>query len=1084
MFNFVAVFVNRPVFTYVLFLISLIIGLVNFSNIPIEEEPNIPNNTYYIRANYSSSLAGIEHNISQPLERGLITIPGVELVTSDVSHTGCLMQVVFAQDSVQSENLLRIQDAILGAKHELPNEAIITTSDNNSGAEGIMTLYFTADKKVDSKSVKELSEISKFIQTRIKNALESINGVSAVNLRANIKDSFTMELIPQNMYMYGIPYSSVEQFLRNIGITGSSCQISSGNSVTNINICYDNNDIENYPVVKDNDKIRVKDIAHINKTIEKKQNISRINGEEAVTVEIQKKPDANLIQVCELINHELIKIRKMCEANGIFCGVSMDKSEFVKRGMHSVYKAIVEAIVLVCIIIFIFLRSLVLSVIPAIAIPLSIIPAFAFMKFFGTTINVYSLFGIVLAIGLVVDDAIVVIENIHKFTEMGYSTKDAAIQGTQRILKSIIAMTITLAIVYMPIFFVNDQNIKSFIDFVVTITVSVLISGVVALTITPTIFSQIYTHKHEHTKKSSWFSNLNIMRRIETWYLKSLSFLMKFRYSIFLVIYFIIICVTLVAYQSIKFEENIDLDRGSITFGVNSKRENDINIEYIDQKMQDLSEKIRNQRFSVDITDITTNVSETMKGNDYLKLKLEPHSKRKYSIQEIISKTLELSKETASDCSFYTSMGTSDYKTFEFFLQVYGESEYKKIQEKYQKFMSDPELGRMFFGVLSTDIKYNRAYQFAINREECARYSVQPVNILEALTSINQHKFFRKPINKDTHKLYIDTLSPETQDKLQDILNLPVEIRYWDDQRNQYVPGIVAIRNFIKVSKESDLNRKMFINGVNGLGIQVRLNAGVSKTDFYKKINEYNNKQDGSFYLKTDIKEERKIQAMQRTISVFIVAIILIYLTLAALFESFIAPLSIMLTVPGSALGSLLMLLWFGKKLNIASIIGLITLVGLITKHGIMMVEYVVSKQNTVIIDQLLLQAAINRLQPIIMTTLCMIIGSIPLINEATEFNEYKVPIGLVLVGGMSVGTILTLYIVPCMHLIIHEIYHRNYIKRENYSDIVDNVILSHYNSASIENTEEEILDYDKNTDNDDNNLDTDNNNDKTELPN
>ena len=1052
--NFVAIFINRPVFTYVIFLISLIIGGLNFYDIPVEEEPVIPNNTYYIRANYSSSLDGIEHNISQPLERGLLTIPGVELVTSDISHTGCLMQVIFAQDSTPYENLLRIQDAILGAKHEIPSEAIITTSDNSSNAEGIMTLYFVSNKKT-------IPEISTFLNTKVKNMIESINGVSSVSLRADEHDSYTVEIIPQNMYMFDVAYRAINNVIQNIGITGSSCQIPNGNSVVNINIGYEDTDIESYPIINQSGhSLALKDVSFLNKKPRKKDNIARINGKEAATLEIQKKPDARLIQVCDAINNELIKIKRICDMNDIQCGVIMDKSEFVVRGIHGVYKAIFEAIILVCIVIFLFLRSLKLALIPILAIPLSIIPMFSFMKLTGTTINVYSLFGIVLAIGLVVDDAIVVIENIHKFIIYGYETKKAAIIGTQKIMHSIIAMTITLAIVYMPIFFVNDKNIKSFIDFVITITISVLISGVVALTITPTLFNQLYGKNIKNTncfdKKQSWWNKINFMKTIETYYLKSLSLIIKYRYSVFLVIYCIVIFATLIAYKGIKYEETIEVDRGAITFGIHGKKENDIEVEYIDKQLQTLTNKIKRQPFSTDISDITTNVSETMKGNDYLRVKLKPHNKRKYSIDHIIKETLNLFRESASDCGIYTSLGTSNFKNFELFLQVY-ESGYDELQKKYNNFINDNKVNKLINSVLCTDIKHNIAYKLLIDKHKCAKYNVQPVDIMESLTSINQHKFFRKSITKNIHKLYINTLSPETHDKLNDVLNIPIEIRYFDEDKKQNIQGVVPVKNFVKVIRENDLNRKMSINGINGMGIQVRLNSGVSKTEFYHMLNKFNETQDGSFYIKTDIKEERKIKAMQKTISIFLIAIILIYLVLSALFESFIAPFSIMLTVPGSALGSLIMLIIFKQKLNIVSVIGLITLVGLITKHGIMLVDYISSNKDTLALDCLILEASINRLKPILMTTICMIIGSIPLINKHTEFNEYKVPIGLVLVGGMSIGTILTLYVVPCMYLIVDEIYNKRIIKRENYNEIIKNTILNHYNDIQIENPEEEI---------------------------
>ena len=498
-----------------------------------------------------------------------------------------------------------------------------------------------------------------------------------------------------------------------------------------------------------------------------------------------------------------------------------------------------------------------------------------------------------------------------------------------------------------------------------------------------------------------------------------------------------------------KFEESIEVDRGSITFGINNKREGKIKIQYIDDQLKKLIENIKLHPFYKDIKNIITVVSE-QDMNNHIKLELIEHEKRKFTNAEIIDSVLKIYKEMPSDCRIHTSMATSKYKTFDLFLQVY-EDGIDKLKRKYQLFLQDPLINRLHDGILTSDLRETSKLVFLVKQRECAKYNVSPHLIFDFLSSINKSKFFNKKLNEDISKIHLGVFHPDNEDKIKELLTTPIETSYYDPITERYQRSVRSISNFLKTKRIQSEDRRMRINGVNGLGIQLRLKPGVSKSDILNAIEKFNDKQDGSFCLKPDIKEEIKINSMKKIKSLFFIAVLLIYLLLSALFESFISPISILLTVPGAALGSLLGLSYCGQSLNIVSMIGLITLLGLITRHGTMIVDYIMQHKGEKNDDHLVIEASHNRAQAIFMTTFCMTASALSLmLDSKTPFHEYKYPIGIVIFVGMIVGTILSLYCLPCLHLIIEEIYKGNVIKREDYSSIIKSILVNHYDDVLI----------------------------------
>ena len=1053
--NFIRFFVHRYVFTTLCCSILCLVGFISFNNIDMEDEPFFKTNDFYIQVSYSGTIDGIRNTIAIPMEKKLVSIPGVEIVKTDISRHGVTFDISCSEKDNYNELMLRIQGAINASKHDVPNEAIVQLISKGSPDETIMSLNFYSDTI-------SISRINNFVIQQVKNLIESVPGVTSVDINSTSIDSYIVSLIPNAMSQHGVTYENFREALHNMALSGSTCNIPIGNSIISINVDYRDQSIDNYPVHRINvsnddhsnkyiEPVKLKDIANVYKGIRTQGNISRVNNRESVSLSVYKKQEANLIDVCSKIKDKLGEVDEMCKSSDISMIVSQDKSAFVKRGLNSVIKTILEAIVLVCIVVFIFLRSPVLSVIPIVAIPCSLLPTFLFLKILGITMNIYSLFGMVMATGLVVDDAIITLEHAHHLQEKGVSAYDAATKGIGKIAISIIVMTLTLVIVYLPIIFVRDNVVRNFVDFAVSISISVVISAIISLTLTPMMFYML-RKKYDSVNQVAHVTNMqSISYKLEYIYLQLLTYLIKSRYNIFLLLYGLLVVITAIMFAATGYEETIDVDKGYVMFSISGKKDNDIDISYIDNQLQTVTKNIKQSKIKDDVEEIFFNLSASQKHHNFLRLRLKPHSSRKYEINEIVNEVIGIHKQNASDFYLYCDISTKDYKTLRANMVVY-ESSYNNLMKRFVEMAKDPNIGPYVGGILRTDTKMCNSYSIKIDRELCSLYNLKPTDVLDAFTSVNENRFFRKSVSDNIHKIHIDVMSSRDDKKLDSLLQIPVSIVI--NQNEQPKRSMLPMRHFVKVEKTRMPNREFRINGIYGLGINFRLNKGINKTTLINGMNKYNKQVYGICNIKADIKEINKIDALKKIIYMFVISIVLVYSIIASLLNSYFKPLAVIATVPVSSLGSMIMLYYFSYRLNTVAIIGLITMIGLVTRHGIMLLDYCEQRKESKVCDELIIEACIARIKPILMTSICMIIGTLPLIKRNTEFSEYKAPIALVLIGGLALGTILTLFVVPCFYVIICELTSGRSIERHNYS----NVIMATLDGADKNNLDKEEI--------------------------
>ena len=1003
-------------------------------SLSIEAESEVNRQEIQVSVSYSSAIDAVLNSVAKPLEKQFLSIPGLDLLKSDITNNNIQFSLVFSQNSDMNNNLIRVQSAISDAKSEIPENAIISIPPSKEENTKVMSITFDSDTK-------PIDELNNFI-IKFKSLFETTDGVASVIIgNEESKDIFNILINPAEMHSRNLAFHDIVENLKSFYIQGGSSDITVGNNSIALEIGYDSmDDFTKHPILTNtNSSIYLHEIANVNKSLSK-DNLSsyRLNNKNVVTLIIFKKQDANLISVCKLAREKFNKIKDICTKNNINANIVQDNSLFIKNGIHSIYHTIVESIILVAIVIGLFLRSFTLSIIPIIAIPLSIMPTFILMRFVGVSINIYSLFGISIGIGLVVDDAIVIVETIHTEYQKGKSKLNAILHGVKNIMVSIIAMTIVLVVVYLPILTSRDPYIKPFFDFAFVISTSVLFSGLVSITITPVLYNLIEKEEIIPSKTKKCF-----MEQIERVYLNILCFLISNRYLFFYLFTTITSILIAVLLKLIKYEEEVNVDKGHLSYSYNCKTDNNLDVNYVDRKLSDIYQGISKLSIYDDIDYVITSVNQTDPMRNYIEILLKPHSERKYSLQTIEEQIKNTIENDPSDIYIYRNNNSnSSKKVVHVDVQCYDDSiDSKDIVKIIGNF--DPILSTIeeFYTI---DVRPRNCYLLTLNKDICKLYNVSPYNICNALTSIKQGKYFRESVNNKINKISIGIQCGHQEEQLSKILDIP--IRGYVDERSNVYP----LRTFAYVKNIKQKSKYHRILGNPGMSFSMILKPCCSIYDIDKALQLLNQEYGGTLYAEVNIFDARKMSSFNTISLMVLLSIIFVYLILAAVLESFIKPLIILSVVPASSIGGLSLLYIFNLKINTVSLIGIITLIGLITKHGIMLIDKVSQIESSCINEEpdiQIIDACLARLQPIIMTTGCMILGAIPLIIKTkVEFIEYKMPIGLVIIGGTGIGTIIVLFTLPVYYVIVREVfYNKKLVVPYRYIYIINNKLKEKY---------------------------------------
>jgi multidrug efflux pump len=996
--------IKRPVFATVLSLIILLVGLISYTRLSVREYPRIDEPVVSVSVTYRGASAEVvESQVTKPLEDSLAGIEGVEVMTSQSRSESTRINVRFTLKRDPDSAAADVRDKVARARGKLPDtidEPIIAKVESDS----FPVIYIAV--QAGSLSTLEASDyVKRYVQPR----LSVLPGAADVRIFGERQVSMRVNLDRTRLAGYKLTVQDVEDALRRQNAEIPAGRIESQAREFTVVAETDlrtpeqfNNlivaNVGGYPV-----RLRDVGVAEIGPVEERV--ISRFNGKPSLNIGVIKQAVANPLDLSQAVRAEVVKMNENMPP-GMKLVVAYDTSVFIDRSIKAVFETIAEAILLVALVIFFFLRSFRASLIPIVTIPVALIGAFGLMYAFNFTINTLTLLSIVLAIGLVVDDAIVVLENIWRHIEEGVPPRQAAIDGAREIGFAIVAMTLTLASVFAPLAFATGRTGRLFIEFALTLAGAVIVSGFVALTLSPMMCSLMLRHQKRH----SWLYNVieRGLTGMTQGYRRLLTAALHNRWII-AVLWAVVAGLGAVFFLVLKSELAPVEDRG-VVFGIVTAPQG--------STPQYTADQIRPiERFYQDIPEAAayTAISgfpTVVDGNAIVRLKSwEERRKKQQTITDELRPKLATIPGAIAFAINPPSLGQGFRSTAVDYV-VMSQVPYPELQRIVDRFIDE---ARKYPGVqnLQTDLRLNTPeVRVTINRDKLSDIGIGVDTVgrtLETMLGGRQVTRFKKDGEQYDVIVQVAPLDRST----------PADIR--DTYVRARDGGMVQLSNLVDVREGVAPQSLNHFNRLRAVKVTATLAPGYAIGEALQAMNEAA-KRSLPVTAQTDLDgQSREFRSSGGEIYfTFVLALMFIYLVLSAQFESFRHPFVIMLSVPLSMTGALFTLWLAGGTLNIYSQVGLVTLVGLITKHGILIVEFSnqLRAKGETLFDAVI-DSATLRLRPILMTTGAMVLGALPLALATGAGGESRTQIGWVIVGGMTFGTFLTLFVVPTAYTLL-----------------------------------------------------------------
>ena len=996
--------IKRPVFATVLSLIIVLIGLISYTRLSVREYPRIDEPVVSVSVTYRGASAEVvESQVTKPLEDSLAGIEGVEVMTSQSRSETSRINVRFTLKRDPDSAAADVRDKVARARGKLPDtidEPIIAKVEADSNP----IIYIA----VEAGSLSTL-EASDYVKRYVQPRLSVLPGAADVRVFGERQISMRINLDRTRLAAYKLTVQDVEDAIRkqNAEIPAGRIESTSREftvvAETDTRTPEQFNDIivanvGGYPV-------RIRDVGSAAIGPVDERVISRYNGKSSLNIGVIKQAVSNPLELSNAVKAEVDKIN-LALPPGMKLVVAYDTSVFIDRSIKSVFETIGEAIVLVVLVIYFFLRSLRATLIPIITIPVSLIGTFGIMYLFGFTINTLSLLAIVLAIGLVVDDAIVMLENIFRHVEEGIPRKEAAILGAREIGFAIVAMTLTLASVFAPLAFATGRTGRLFIEFALTLAGAVMVSGFVALTLSPMMCSLLLKHQDRHSR---------IYNTIEGWinavtngYRRALTATLHARWLV-AIIWVVVLALGVTFFMLLKAELAPTEDRG-VVFGLVTSPQGSTPM-YVSDQIRPIEEFYAQVPEAAAFTSIQ-GFPTVVDGNAILRLK--PWEDRKKKQQQITDEMRPKLASIPGAIAFPInppSLGQSFRSTPVEFV-VMSQVPYAELQRTVDRYLDEV---RKYPGVqnLQTDLRLNTPeVRVAINRDKLSDVGIAVDTVGRTLeTMLGGRQVTRFKREGEQYDVIVQ-VAPLDRTTPADISDAYVRAR---DGSMVQLSNLVEVREGVAPQSLNHFNRLRAVKITGTLAPGYAIGEALTAMNAAAKVALPNTAQ-------TDLDgQSREFRSSGGEIYfTFVLALAFIYLVLSAQFESFINPFVIMLSVPLSMTGALVTLWLAGGTLNIYSQVGLVTLVGLITKHGILIVEFSNQlRDKGEPMMQAVIDAATMRLRPILMTTGAMVLGALPLALATGAGAESRTQIGWVIVGGMTFGTFLTLFVVPTAYTLL-----------------------------------------------------------------
>jgi multidrug efflux pump len=1014
--------IRRPVFATVLSLLIVLIGAVSFNRLTVREYPKIDEPVVTVSVRYPGASAEvIESQVTKPLENSIAGIDGVDVITSISRADQGQISVRFRLEKDADSAAAEVRDRTSRVRNRLPQaieEPVIAKVE--ADAFPVIQIAFSSD------SLTQL-EINDLVNRVVKPRFQTVTGVADVRIFGERKYAMRVWLDSDKMAAFRLTSQDVEDAIRRSNMELPAGRIESRQR--EFSVTSQTNLIKPAQfgaiVVKtvNGFSVRVRDVARVEEAAADERTAVRLNGRSAVSVGVIRQATANPLDLSEGVRAALPKLQADLPA-GMVIDVANDNAVFIDRSVKNVYRTIVEAVILVALVIFVFLRTLRASIIPIVTIPVSLVGTFALMALAGFSINTLTLLALVLAIGLVVDDAIVMLENIYRHIEEGMDPFSAGIKGAREIGFAIITMTATLVAVYAPLAFTPGRTGRLFVEFALALAGAVVVSGFVALTLTPMMCTQLLKHNPKPNRFDSGMEHLltglserygSFLRWLVTrrhrpaanaglggWFKAGL---LQARWLVLLVMLLSAAAIALV-FPTMKQELSPMEDRGVILANVNAP--DGATLDYTDRYARAL-EKMGQpfqefDRIFVSLGNPTVAQASVI----YRTVDWDQRKRTTMDMaRELGPQFASLSGVTAFPIT-PPSLGQGiRERPLNFVIQT--SESYQNLNGVVRKMLDEIAKNP---GIVSPDVdlRLNKPeLRISVDREKAADLGVSVEVVAKAVeTLLGGRNVTRYKRDAEQYDVIVQT---EASGR-----NTPEDIdRIYVRGRND---AIIPLSALVKVRESVSPRELNHFGQRRSVTITANLSSDYSLGEALRFMDQTAAKILTAGYSTEVNGTSREFRKSQGALAiVFVLALVFIFLVLAAQFESFVDPLVIMLSVPLSMIGALLALKWSGGSLNVYSQIGLITLVGLITKHGILIVEFTnqLRGQGMDMIDAVV-KASAQRLRPILMTTGAMVLGALPLAMATGAGAESRVQIGWVIVGGMSLGTLLTIFVVPTMY--------------------------------------------------------------------
>ena len=993
--------IKRPVLSTVFMLVILLFGMIGYKFLGVREFPSVDQPIISVNVTYPGANADVIMNqITEPLEQNINGIPGIRSLSS-VSSQGKSKITVEFELSVDLETAANdVRDKVSRAQRYLPKDCDPpTVSKADADASPIMQIAIRSSKR----SLMELSEIA---ELTVKERLQTIENVSSVDIWGEKRYSMRLWLDPTKMAGYGVTPLDIKEAVDNENVELPAGSIEGNTmelSIRTMGLMHSAEEFNNLIIKQDgNNIVRFKDVGRAELAPEDLRSLLKKNGEPMVIDVIIPQPGANHIEIADEAYERIEQLKKDLPED-VTIEMMYDNTRFIRASISEVESTIYEAFVLVVLIIFFFLRDWRVTLVPVVVIPVSLVGAFFVMYIAGFSINVLTMLAVVLSVGLVVDDAIVMAENIYVRIEQGMSPKKAGIEGSKEIFFAVVSTTITLVSVFLPIVFMEGMTGRLFKEFSIVIAGAVIISAFVALTFTPMLATKILRHRESKGKFYLWtepfFDGLN---RI---YAKSLDVFLKRKIWAIPIIVVLFVAIGYF-WSTIQSELSPLEDRSMIK--VNMRGPEGATFEYI----RDYADRIEAIADSIapEKQDIMT---RSWNGGGMLNLILKDIADRDRSQMEIAEQFSQAIKTETKARAFVQQQSTFGGRRggmpVQYVLQA---TSLEKLEEYLPAFMERVNASPIF-QMTDVDLRFTKPEaRITIDRDKASLLEVSTKNIAQTLQyALSGQRIGYYYMNGKQYQI-LGEINRQQR-------NTPLDLK------SIYVRSdngaMIQLDNLVTVTEEVAPPELYRYNRFVSATVSCGLNKGYTIGDGLDEMDKIAEEVlDGSFRTALSGESKEFRESSSSLMFAMVLALFLIYLVLAAQFESFKDPLVVMFTVPLAISGALIFMSYSGITMNIFSQIGIIMLIGLVTKNGILIVEFANQRQEAgQSMAEAIRHAATQRLRPILMTSASTILGLLPLVYADGEGAQGRIAMGVAVVGGMLLSTFLTLFIVPAMYSFI-----------------------------------------------------------------